>query len=112
MSLIIEKSLPLYFILTCLIGGGAAYMMGSSFAKLWRPVWHLVASTLILGLALRFMHFALFDATLLSAHYFFTDTITLLIFAALGFRLTRTRQMTTNYRWLYKRTSPFTWIEK
>jgi hypothetical protein len=33
----------------------------------------------------------------------------LLAGACLGFRLMRTKQMVTQYRWLYERTSPLTW---
>jgi small-conductance mechanosensitive channel len=112
MSLILEQSLALYLILTCLFGGGAAFMMGRSLATNWRPLWQLVVATLIMGLALRFLHFALFEGKLLTLHYYLTDTLTLLVIAGLGYRLTRTTQMVTNYRWLYKRTSPLTWVNK
>lgn len=112
MSLLIEQSLTLYLILTCILGGGAAFMMGRSLATGWRPIWQLVIGVLILGLALRFLHYALFEGKLLSLHYYFTDTLTLMIIAMIGYQLTRTTQMVTNYRWLYKRTSPFTWVDK
>ena len=36
----------------------------------WRPWWQVVAYALILGAAARFIHFALFDGTLLSLHYY------------------------------------------
>ena len=62
--------------------------------------------------ALRFLHFALFEGTLLSLHYFLTDTLVLILGAMLGFRLTRVRQMTSQYPWLYERTSPLSWKEK
>ena len=38
---------------------------------------------------MRFIHFALFDGTLLSLHYYVVDTIVLLIIGALGFRYHR-----------------------
>ncbi len=112
MSLIIEQSISLYLVLTCIIGGGAAYLMGRSLAINWRPVWHLILATMIMGLALRFFHFALFEGKLLYLHYYITDTLTLLVFALLGYRITRTRQMVTSYHWLYKRTSPLTWTRR
>jgi hypothetical protein len=30
---------------------------------------------------------------------------------SMGYRFTRARQMTSQYRWLYERTGPFTWRE-
>ena len=112
MSLFVENTLLLYLILTCLLGGGAAFMMGRALATGWRPFWHLILTTMIMGLALRFLHFALFEGNFVSLHYYFTDTATLLAFSALGFQLRRTRQMVTSYHWLYKRTSPLTWTNK
>jgi hypothetical protein len=55
---------------------------------------------LILGLAVRFIHFALFEGTLLSPQFYAVDTIVCLIFGFLGFRVTRVAQMTTQYRWI------------
>ena len=40
------------------------------------------------------------------------DTAVLLLFATLGFRYYRTRQMTNNYYWLYEKASPFSWKSK
>ena len=40
---------------------------------------------------MRFIHFALFDGTLLSLHYYAVDTIVLLIIGALGFQYRRAR---------------------
>jgi hypothetical protein len=36
----------------------------------------------------------------------------LLVVGSLGFRYIRTRQMTSQYRWLYERTGPFSWRER
>ena len=36
----------------------------------------------------------------------------LLISGLLGFRFKRASQMTTQYRWIYERTGPFTWRER
>jgi hypothetical protein len=35
-----------------------------------------------------------------------------LLFATLGYRYYRTRQMTNNYYWLYEKASPFSWKSK
>jgi len=60
----------------------------------------------------RFIHFALFEGTLLSLHYYIVDAVVILAIGSLGFRYTRARQMTTQYRWLYERTGPFSWRER
>lgn len=112
MSLVVEQSWPLYLLLTCALGGGAAFMTGRSLALGWRPRWQLAGAVLLLGAALRFLHFALFEGQLLSLHYYLTDTATLALFAAVGFRLTRTVQMVTRYHWLYRRTGLFSWSAK
>jgi len=57
----------------------------------------------------RFVHFALFEGTLLSLPSYGADTFYLVIVSALGWRMTRAAQMATQYYWLYERTSPLTW---
>jgi hypothetical protein len=96
-------------LVTGIIGGGAAWLMGRAIAQTWRPVWHLLAYTALLGAAVRFVHFALFQAHLISPASYAADTIWLLILAALAWRMTRAAQMATQYYWLFERTGPFTW---
>jgi hypothetical protein len=55
---------------------------------------------LILGAAVRFIHFALFEGTLLSLQFYTVDTVVCLIFGFLGYRATRAGQMTTQYSWI------------
>ena len=55
------------------------------------------------------MHFALFEATLLSPASYLADTLFLVIMGALAWRMTRAAQMATQYYWLYERTGPLTW---
>ena len=55
------------------------------------------------------MHFALFEATLLSPASYIADTLYLIVVSALAWRMTRAAQMATQYYWLYERTSPLTW---
>ena len=111
MSFVAENSIYVFLVLTVIIGGGAAWLTGRATALSWKPLWRMFAFMLMLGAAVRFFHFALFGETLLSLHYYLTDTAVLVFFAFLGYRLTRTSQMVTQYGWLYKRTSPFTWKE-
>ena len=104
-----EHSIWLFILVTIILGGWTAWMTGRAIALTWRPLWQLPFYILILGLFVRFIHFALFGGTLLSMHYFLVDTIFLVAFALAGWRYTRTTQMTTQYRWLYERTGPFGW---
>jgi hypothetical protein len=54
----------------------------------------------ILGAAVRFFHFALFDGTLLSLPAYALDTAVAIGCATLGFRTARARQMARQYRFL------------
>jgi hypothetical protein len=107
-----EPSFGLFLFVTVIMGGWAAWMTGRAIAITWRAYWNLILYLLILGAAVRFIHFALFGGTLLSIHYYIIDTIVILIIGTLGFRYYRARQMTSQYRWLYERTGPFGWKEK
>ena len=110
--LFVEDSPGIFLVMTVIFGGAAAFMTGRAVALIWRPFWQAVAYMLLLGLALRFLHYALFQAELLSLHYYLTDTLVLLLFTAAGYRLTRVRQMVTQYDWLYERSGLFGWRER
>jgi hypothetical protein len=112
MSLIIEDTVPIFLIMTVVIGGGLAYLAGRSLAGSWRPLWMALAYMIPLGMALRFFHFALFDGDLLSLHFFIVDTLVLIAGALLGYRLTRARQMVNQYPWLYQPAGPFGWKQR
>ena len=107
-----EPSIWLFLLITVIMGGWAAWMTGRAMAVTWRPFWMVVLYALLLGAAVRFIHFALFEGTLLSLHYYLVDSVVVALIATAAFRFTRTGQMTTQYRWLYERTSPFTWRDK
>ncbi len=107
-----ESSIWLFLLVTVVMGGSAAWASGKSIAQTWRPAWQVVPYMIVLGMAVRFIHFALFEGTLLTLQYYVVDTIILLIFGALGYRFKRTQQMTTQYRWLYEKTGPFSWRDK
>ncbi len=103
-----ETLLQVVFV-SALIGGGAAWLAGRAIAQTWRPFWHVVLYMALLGAAVRFVHFALFEATLLSPLSYAADTLYLLALGALAWRVTRAGQMATQYYWQYERTGPFTW---
>jgi len=109
MPLFVEDNFWIFLFMTVIIGGGAAFLAGRGLASKWRPLWMPVLYMLPLGLALRFLHFALFEGNLLSVHYFITDTAVLVAAALLGYRLMRVGQMVGQYPWLYERAGPFAW---
>jgi hypothetical protein len=92
-----EDSFGVFLLVTVVLGGGAAWMSGRAIAQTWRPWWSIVAYMMILGLAVRFIHFALFSGTLVSPHYYAVDTLVSILLAGLGFRVTRRRQMARQY---------------
>jgi hypothetical protein len=99
-------------LITGALGGGAAFLAGRAIAQTWRPFWHVVVYMLLLGCAVRFVHFALFEGTLLSPASYAADSLYLLIIGALAWRMTRAAQMATQYHWLYERTGPLSWRER
>jgi protein-S-isoprenylcysteine O-methyltransferase Ste14 len=107
-----EGSFGVFVLVTVILGGGAAALSGRAIAATWRPWGQVVVYSLILGGAVRFIHFALFGGTLLSAHYYLVDSAVCLAFALLGFRATRAKQMVTQYRWLNVPNGPLRWRRK
>jgi hypothetical protein len=104
-----EDSFGVFLLVSVLLGGGAAWLAGRAIAATWRPWWHVTFYMLTLGVAVRFIHFALFDATLLSPHYYLVDAGVCLALGLLGFRAARAAQMATQYRWTNVRTGAFGW---
>jgi hypothetical protein len=107
-----EDSLGVFLLVSVLLGGGAAWLAGRAVAATWRPGWQVAFYMLPLGAAVRFLHFALFDATLLSAHYYLVDLGVCLGLGFLGFRTTRAGQMATQYRWINVRTGALSWCRR
>src|SRR5580704_8258907 len=104
-----EDSFGVFLLVSFLLGGGAAWLAGRAVAATWRPWWHVAFYMLILTFAVRFIHFALFEATLLSPHYYLVDLSLCLGFGFAGFRVTRAAQMATQYRWINERAGAFGW---
>jgi hypothetical protein len=107
-----EPSIWQFFFVTCLLGGWAAWMTGRACAQTWRPMSSLVVFLLLLGIAVRFIHHALFEGTMFTAQYYIVDTIILLVIGIVGYQYTRTNQMVTQYSWLYERASLLSWKPK
>jgi hypothetical protein len=104
-----EDSFGVFLLVTVVLGGGAAWLAGRAIAGTWRPWWQLPFYMLVLALSVRFIHFALFEGTFLSPYYYLVDTLVCIAFGALGYRLTRAQQMTTQYAWIFSRRGPFRW---
>jgi hypothetical protein len=102
----------IFLLVTFVLGGGAAMLAGRAVAATWRPQRQIVVYALLLGGAVRFVHFALFDETLLSLHLYGFDSAICMIWAFLGFRATRARQMVRQYPRIYEPHGPLRWRRK
>jgi hypothetical protein len=107
-----EDSFGIFLLVTVVLGGGAAILAGRAIAATWRPWWQVVVYALILGGGVRFIHFALFDGTLLSAHYYVVDSAICLASGFLGFHAARASQMVSQYRWINVPDGPLRWRRK
>jgi hypothetical protein len=106
-----ENALQVFFV-TGLIGGFAAWATGRTLADGWRPFRQAAVYLCLLGAAIRFAHFALFQGALLSLPAYLADTVFLFAVGGIAWRLTRVRRMVRQYRWLYERAGPFSWRER
>jgi hypothetical protein len=107
-----EHSAFLFVLVTVVMGGWAAWQTGQAVAKTWeRPV-KLLAYCLLLACAVRFLHFALFEGTLLSLHFYTVDAVIVTALGFMGWRVRRARQMAEQYPFAYRRNGPFGWSQK
>jgi hypothetical protein len=97
-ALLWEVSFWEFLFVTVILAGGAAYMTGRAVAQSWLTVGVLAVYIVLLTVATRFIHFALFSGSLLTVQYFIVDLIVLLAIAFTGMRVTRRRQMAHQYR--------------
>ncbi|MFT5485778.1 MAG: hypothetical protein ACI9JL_002835 [Paracoccaceae bacterium] len=112
MEALLGTSIGVFVGVTVFLSGFAAFMTGQALATTWRPVWQLWFYGVLLGFADRFLTWALFQGELLSPTGYAIDTAVLLAIALSAFYMTRARQMTAQYPWLYERSGPFTWRER
>lgn len=107
--LLYEDRFWVFVLITIALGGGAAWLTGRAIALSWWTWWQAVLYALILGWAVRFFHYALFRGTFNSAHYYAVDALVCLTLALVSFRVTRARQMTSQYAWINERNGIFGW---
>jgi hypothetical protein len=112
MSLIVEGNFWIWIVLTVILGGGASFMAGRAIAGGWQPMSKVILSMIPMGVAIRFLHFALFEGQLLSVHYFIVDTLVMIGAALLGYQLTKAAKMVSQYPWLYEKAGPLGWKSK
>ncbi len=106
------RSLLLFLIVTVLLGGGAAALAGRAIAATWRPWWDVVKYMLLLAIAVRFVHFAIYQSAFLSLPAYLVDAAVCLIAGLLSFRLKRVQQMVTSYGWINRRAGPLHWRDR
>jgi hypothetical protein len=112
MEAILGAPVGVFFGLTVILMGGCGFMMGQSLAQSWKPEWQVYVYSLFLGLADRFLVYALFKGQLWSLSGLIVHTLAILLISLLAFRVSRARRMVQQYPWLYVRTGPLSWREK
>lgn len=109
MDLYSNESIFQVLFVTLVLGAGCALLAGRAIALTWRSIWIAVIAMVPMGLAVRFVHFALFNETLLQPQTYLVETAILIAAACLSFQRTRASQMVKQYYWLYEPNGPLGW---
>ena len=104
-------TLPVFIAVVVVLFGFAALMTGQALAQTWRPYWHAIPYSLLLGAGAQFIGYALFDGRLVATGWL-VDFLVLLALASLAYRVTLAHKMVTQYPWLYERAGLFSWRPK
>ena len=107
-----NANLAVFFGVTVVLFGAAAWLMGRAIGETWRPAWQCVPYGLMLTVANRFVVFALFGGDGLSISGFVIDALVIVAVALFAQRLTRARKMVQQYPWLFDRAGLLGWREK
>ncbi|KQT55355.1 MULTISPECIES: DUF6867 family protein [unclassified Aureimonas] len=110
MGLLWEVSIVEFLIVTVVLAGGGAWMIGRSTALTWSGWGILVFYVVLLAIATRFLHFALFEGTFFlpletlgtALHYAVVDFVILMAIASVGRLFVRSRQMERQYGFLQR----------
>jgi hypothetical protein len=108
-ALYINESLLQVIFITFIVGCGCAWQAGRAIALTWRPAYVVVGAMLLMGFAVRFFHFALFEEVLFAPLSYLFETACLMVVALTAWRATRARQMVRQYYWLYESNGPLGW---
>lgn len=106
------SSVPVFVGITFVLMGFASYMTGQALAGTWRPLWQIFPYVLMLGVADRFLTWALFQGSLLALVPYLVSTAVLLLICVASYRFTRARKMVSQYPWLFERAGLFSWRER
>jgi hypothetical protein len=112
MEAFLGAPLGVFLGLTVVLMGGCAFLTGQSLAQTWKPEWQIYVYSLVLGLADRFLVYALFGGSLRSAGGYAVHTLAILALGVVAYRASRARRMVQQYPWLYARSGLFSWREK
>ncbi len=104
---LLGTSFGVFFGITVLLTGFAAFMSGQAVANTWRPYWQILVYCALLGGAARFLIYGLFNGALWSPTGYLIGTGVLMLIGTFAFRLTRARRMVLQYPWLYNRAGLF-----
>ncbi len=94
---------------TIILGCGCAWLAGRAIALTWRPIGMVFGAAILMGLAVRFIHFALFNERLLAPASLLVEIAIMFAVALLAYRRTRVLQMVRQYYWLYEANGPLGW---
>jgi hypothetical protein len=106
---VIFENLWTFLLLTCVLGGAAAFATGRAIALTWRPFWQALAYTIPLTASVRFLHYALFGEDILAIAPALLALGILLAIAAIAFRMRQARQMVGQYPFAFTPAGPFAW---
>jgi hypothetical protein len=98
-----------FLLINLMLGCGCAWLAGQAIAQTWRPPVMVLGAAVLMGLAVRFVHFVLFGEPLLAPLVFGIETLVLLGVALLAYRRTRALQMVRQYYWLFEPHGPLGW---
>ncbi len=100
---------PQFGLLTVVLFGGGAFMMGRALADTWRPSWQNAAYGVMLGIANRLFQNFLCGNDVINLVAYAIGTAFLIAVAVTAYRATQAHKMVTQYPWLYERAGPFSW---
>lgn len=112
MEALLGTTPAVFFTVTVVVMGFAAFMTGQALAGTWKPIWQTVFYCLLMGFGDRFLIFSLFDGELLSSSGYLIDTAVLVAISLFAYRLTQARKMASQYPWIYERAGLLGWREK